>query len=138
MAKAWVRLDKAAEDAGAKPLSPTVWEYPATGGILAGSVIAIVKEHEGARAVKETAEGRNVIVYTLEEVVQMICADHLSLTVKQTFPGAEIVPTRQKVKDPFETPLYDTDEGIFDTTAPIDSVQGFEPKVQELNDDVPF
>jgi hypothetical protein len=84
MRKAWVALDKAATEAGAKPLSPEVWEctLPET-----GEVVAIVHTEAEASAVC-----RHCRVFTLAEIAQLIAAlGDTVLGIKQAFPGAEII-----------------------------------------------
>jgi hypothetical protein len=91
MERAWKALDAAAIAAGAKPLSPTVWEtaLPST-----GEIVAIVRTAEEASAV---AHERNGAVYTLAEVAVAIDAIHDDIrAVKQTFPGAAVKAVRHR------------------------------------------
>jgi hypothetical protein len=91
MERAWKALDAAALAAGAKPLSPTVWEttLPST-----GEIVAIVRTAEEASAI---ARDRNGAVYTLAEVAVAIDAfgDQVRAT-KATFPGAEVKAVRSR------------------------------------------
>ena len=119
MVKAWQALDKAATAAGAQVLDPAVWEV----ALEDGTVATIVREPQLVNRV--LAEGRRVDVYTLEEIGHMISAFPAVALAKKEFPGAKVTRTKQEVRDPLETPVG-TEEGIFDTSPPIDGVQGFD------------
>lgn len=130
MVVAWNALDKAATAAGAQELDPEVWEV----ALRDGTVAAIVREPWLINRI--SAEGRRVNAYTLEEVAMMISAFPDLINVKKHFPGAEITPTKTQVRDPLETPVgLPTDEGIFDTTPPIDGIEGFD---WTTGDSMPF
>jgi hypothetical protein len=91
MERAWKALDAAALAAGAKPLSPTVWEValPST-----GEIVAIVRTAEEASAI---ARDRNGAVYTLAEVAVAIDAFGAEVrATKATFPGAEVKAVRSR------------------------------------------
>lgn len=120
MAVAWRALDKAATAAGAQVLDPEVWEVT----LHDGAVATIVKDPQLVNRV--IASGRKVQVYTLDEIANMISAFPEVCKAKEVFPGAEVTQTRTRVHDPLRTAIGDDLEGIFDTTAPIDAVQGFE------------
>jgi hypothetical protein len=89
MRRAWAALDRAAHEAGAKPLAPEVWEcvLPST-----GEIISLVRTPEEAHHVAR--EGR---VFTVAEIAILIEAlgDDV-LTVKQKFPGAAVTGIRRK------------------------------------------
>jgi len=91
MERAWKALDAAALAAGARPLSPTVWEVtlPST-----GEIVAIVRTAEEASAI---ARDRKGAVYTLAEVAVAIDAfgDEVRAT-KAAFPGAEVTAVRSR------------------------------------------
>jgi len=91
MERAWKALDAAALAAGAKPLSPTVWEaaLPST-----GEIVAIVRTAEEASAI---ARDRKGAVYTLAEVA--VALDAFGEQVRATkaaFPGAEVTAVRSR------------------------------------------
>ena len=132
MITAYNALDAAATAAKAAPVDAKVWEIAVPSGILKGSVLAIVKNDEALP--KVAAEGRNVIVVTLDEVARIIGYDHDTLMVKQTFPGAQIEAAKAPV-DPMRPSLVMMEEGIPDIKAPIDAVAGFD---WENGDKVPF
>ena len=132
MATAYNALDAAATASKAAPVDAQVWEVAVPSGILKGSVLAIVKNDEALP--KVAAEGRNVIVVTLDEVARIIGYDHDTLMVKQTFPGAQIEAAKAPV-DPMRPSLMMEEEGIPDIKAPIDAVAAFD---WEQGDAVPF
>lgn len=94
MVKAWEVLDRSAITAGKLPLDLSVWEVAIDGGRVA----AIVRDGCEARAVN--AEGRQVVVYTLEEVGRLLAAYPAIAQAKATFPGATITEIRRTVDDP--------------------------------------
>jgi hypothetical protein len=101
MVKAWMALDRAAESAGALKLAPQVWEVP----LADGSVAAIVPDDPSAKSV--IAEGRQLVVYTLEEIARLLSA-HLHIAkAKQVFPGATVISARRSVEDPLNA-VWDT------------------------------
>ena len=129
MAKAWVALDKAAEAAGAQVLDPAIWEVC----LEDGTVATIVREPHLANRI--LAEGRKINVYTLEEIANLISAFNDVLLAKKEFPGAVVTRTKTGVRDPLQSPLgVMQEEGIFDSGAPIDGVEGWE----KLDDAIPF
>ena len=129
MAKAWRALDKAAEASGAQVLDPAIWEVC----LEDGTVATIVKDPSQCNRI--LSEGRRINVYTLEEIAHMISAFPEIAKVKQEFPGATVTKTKTRVEDPLQSPLGATqEEGIFDASAPIDNVQGWDKD----GDDIPF
>lgn len=90
MGRAWAALDRAAIDAGAKPLSPDVWEIP----LADGSVAALVRT--SAEAGKLAREGRAMTVWTVEELANVIDSQQLINRAKAVFKGAAVVQIRHK------------------------------------------
>jgi len=131
MVTAYRALDAAAKASAAPPVNDSVWEVGIPTGILEGSVLAVVKNDEAMA--KVVAEGRNVIVMTLDEVARYIGQDRDLLEIKKTFPGAQ-VKRAEMPRDPVTPSLAEWDEGMPDVKAPIDGVIDF----GELNDDLPF
>jgi hypothetical protein len=89
MKRAWSALDRAAQDAGEKPLTPEVWEcvLPSTGEVVS-LVRTTVEAHHVARECR---------VFTIEEVAILIDAlDDGVLNIKQKFPGATVTGIRRK------------------------------------------
>ena len=93
MARAWQVLDKAAAEAGYRPLSPEVWEavLPST-----GEVVALVRtEAEACHLVRRQR------VFTLGEIARLIDGlPEAVLAAKQLFPGAEVTAVRQRKPEP--------------------------------------
>lgn len=106
MVNAWQALDRAAEAAGKQPLAPTVWEV----GLEDGSVAAIVPDDAQAHAV--VGEGRQLAVYTLEEIGRLLSNYPEIAKAKLVFPGATITRVSRSVEDPLKA--------ISDTDLPID------------------
>ena len=94
MAKAWTALDGAAKAADKAPLSPLAWETP----LADGTVVALVRSPEEAHAV--VREGRQMVVYTMEEIGRMLDNYQAVTKVKEAFPGATVTVIRQSVEDP--------------------------------------
>lgn len=84
MTKGYAALDAAAEEAGARPVAPWVWEVP----LADGSVAALVQTD--AEASKVIADGRYVRVFTAQEVANLLdmIPEALQLA-KAEFPGAK-------------------------------------------------
>jgi hypothetical protein len=107
MVKGWLALDAAATAAGKERLSPMVWEVPLGSDL---GLAAIVPSDEHAAAVR--AEGRQVTVYTLEEIARFLVVYPELARAKAKFPGAEVVAVRKSVDDPLNA--------IADSDAPLD------------------
>lgn len=89
MRRAWAALDRAADEAGAKPLAPEVWEcvLPST-----GEIISLVRSEEEAHHI-----ARESRVFTVTEIAILIEAlGEGVLAVKQKFPGAAVTGIRRK------------------------------------------
>jgi len=96
MLVAWRTLDTAAETAGAKPISPQVWEV----ALPDGSVAAIVQDTAEAHAV--VAEGRQVAVYSLDEIGRMLATYPGVLKAKRIWPGATVTRVDKTIGDPLD------------------------------------
>lgn len=107
MVNAWGALDRAATDAGKQPLAPAVWEV----ALADGRVAAIVRTDHDAAAVR--ADGREVVVYTLEEVGRFLGAYPDVAVAKQVFPGATVTEIRRTVEDPLRA-IPDTGDDLDD------------------------
>lgn len=87
MKRAWKALSDAAAEAGHRPLRPEVWEVL----LPDGSVAAIVRTNDEAAHV--IASGRQIAVYTLAEVANIIDALPEALAIaKVVFPGSKVLP----------------------------------------------
>lgn len=111
MVKAWLTLDREASAAGKAPLAPQVWEIALAGGCVA----AIVPSDEHARHVN--AEGRQVAVYTLDEIGRLLSNYPDLAKVKLAFPGATVTSVRRSIDDPLDA--------VHDTSRPLDDEIGF-------------
>jgi hypothetical protein len=100
MIRGWKALDQAATAAGAQPLAPVVWEATKQDG----TVVALVRTYAEMDAV--AAEGRDVEVWTLDEIVRVAEAAKMPSGVKEHFPGAKVVEAGIK------TPAPDLDDPI--------------------------
>jgi hypothetical protein len=112
MVNAWLALDRTATEAGKQPLPPAVWEI----ALGDGSVAAIVPDH--ARAAMVNGEGRQVAVYTLDEIARLLTNYPEVAKAKLVFPGATVTEVRRSVSDPLSE-VWDTKEDLND---PIDDV----------------
>ena len=88
MLRAYRYADNEATEAKASPMQPEVWEV----ALPDGEVVALVRDTPTAHAV--LAEGRQVAVYTLDEVAHLISHYQMIKAAKMTFPGAVVVATR--------------------------------------------
>jgi hypothetical protein len=119
MCAAWRKLDQAATEAGAKPLSPEIWELT----LADGTVAAIVPDNAHAHAViadPQYRSGRKLAVYTLDEIGRMLDDYRAVSQAKLTFPGAEVTAVRRPTGDPLDA--------IVDTHPHLDA---------PMNDDMP-
>lgn len=107
MITAWRTLDRVAAAAGQTPLAPQVWEVR----LKDGTVAAIVPDFFEAHAV--VAQGRAVVVYSLEEIGRLLEAYHVVIKAKQAFPGATVTEVRRPNGDPLNA-IIDTKPGLDD------------------------
>ena len=114
MAKAWRALDDAAEGWGATKLAPEVLELAMPDGVT----VALVPDKSHAKAV--IAEGREVIVWSHDELVTILQHYREVNDVKATWPGASVsgIATanraiRREIPDPLDN-VVDTDVELDD------------------------
>jgi hypothetical protein len=107
MVNAWLALDHAATSNGRQPVDPSVWEI----ALGDGTVAAIVPDHACAALV--TAEGRQVAVYTLDEIARILTVYPEVSKAKVVFPGATVTAVRRSVNDPLSE-VWDTKEELDD------------------------
>ena len=101
MRNAWLKLAQLAEDAGQRPLERDVWET----AMPDGTVLAIVRTAPEAFGLAEAA-GRQVRVYTLEEIARLVASLPEVSEIKRVFPGATITAVREPL-DPLLGDLTD-------------------------------
>ena len=94
MIAAWRALDRQATEKGADSLAPEVWEV----ALPDGRVAALVRDNGDAWRV--TANGRYVVVYTVEEIGRLIHAMPTVMSIKETFKGATVTKSRVSITDP--------------------------------------
>ena len=93
---AWKALDRAAEAAGASGLATGVWEV----ALPDGTVAAIVQDHADIKNVIQ--EGRQLVIYTLDEIGVMLGNYREVVQVKDVFPGARVEAIRHTIDDPLD------------------------------------
>jgi hypothetical protein len=106
---AWDFMDREAASLGASELSPVVWEARTP----CGTVIAVVRTAAEAHAVAR--EGRDVRIYTMEELARILPQFFLVNQIKDAFPAAKVDRVIQKgegfadawASDSWTTELYE-------------------------------
>lgn len=88
MQRGWQALEDAASEAGHRPVAPFIWEVVLKDGTVAAFV------QTAAEASKVIADGRHVVVWTVEEVANILNAIPEFLNKAKTeFPGSKIIGT---------------------------------------------
>lgn len=115
MVNAWTALDRAAEAAGCSKLDPQVIEVAVTDPKAtdhdSGFVAAIVPDAGHAHLVK--ADGRKVVVYTLDEIARMLGEWRRIADAKVIFPGVMVTKVRRTIDDPLDS-IHDSDGPLDD------------------------
>ena len=104
MRTAYYALDGAAKASGASPIDAEVMEI----ALITGTVLAIVGEPDDARRAYARADGRKMVVYTLEEIAHLVADYDLVLKAKEIFPGATVTKVRRHVPDPLDVIAHPT------------------------------
>jgi hypothetical protein len=117
MVTAWRTVERAADQAGAMPINPQVWETT----LSDGTVVGIVRDIADAHAAMP--EGRKMAIYTLEEVAKLLEANSLVTVAKAAFPGATVEKATPMPSDPLNA--------FSDSRAELD-------KVWDEGDELPF
>jgi hypothetical protein len=115
MVKAWLALSEAARKAKAEPVHSEVWETTFSDGTVAALVRSSAEAH------KVIADGRKVVVYTLDEVKTLLEGSRLVSVVKQSFPGATVERASVSPGDPlnaFSDSRRPIDEPFYDDELP--------------------
>jgi hypothetical protein len=94
MVNAWKALDRAAEAADASKLEPGVWEV----ALADGTVAVILRDRADLPLL--AGEGRQFVVYTLDEIAVMLGNYREVVKVKEAFPGAKVEAIRRTIDDP--------------------------------------
>lgn len=97
MQRAWAALGAKARENGHTPLEPDIWEAV----LQDGSIACIVRTN--ADASKVIRDGRALNVWTLDEVARAIdLMPEMVRSVKETFPGATVLPAKERARGRFE------------------------------------
>ena len=104
MRTALYALDGAAKASGASPIDAEIMEI----ALASGTVLAIVGEPDDARRAFARADGRRMIVYTLEEVATILSGYPSVNATKQVWPGATVTKVRRHVPDPLDVIAHPT------------------------------
>ncbi len=115
MIKAWQAADRVATETAQARLASGVLEI----ALANGRVLALARS--ASEAATYDAGGRDVELWTLEEVARMVEGGHFIQSVKRSFPGATVVAVRSSIDDPLLR-LPDSRAGLTDN----------------LDDDIPF
>lgn len=105
MIKAWQALDRAATESGYEPLPPLWLEHK----LEDGKIVAIANCDTGSKEAKKNLDGRDVIVYNIQDAAAIIASfwdretDAIAKAVQEQFPGARITAARRK--EPLEDEL---------------------------------
>lgn len=89
MERAYAKLEELAVAAGASPSPPDQWEFETPEGL-------VVLIRDKRRIPQVDLNGRAAAIWSLDEVASVICAHPVLASVKQQFPGSEIVHIRPK------------------------------------------
>lgn len=90
MLRAYDKLDALAVEAGHKPADPDVWEFQ-----VYGQTIALVRDIADVGRVD--TKGRDVQVWSVDEIGNVIRAASIVVEAKHHFPGAEVQSVRPPV-----------------------------------------
>jgi len=104
MRTALYALDGAAKASGASPLDAEIMET----SLDSGTVLAIVGDPDDARRAFARADGRRMIVYTLEEVAKILSGYPSVNATKQVWPGATVTKVTRHVPDPLDVIAHPT------------------------------
>lgn len=85
MQRAYAKLESLALEAGYQPMPPEQWEFQ----LPDGSVVILVRDK--ARICQADTGGRQVSVWSVDEIVSILTNYPALSKMKEAFPGAEIV-----------------------------------------------
>ena len=119
MVKAWQALDRAASESGLIPQAPQVWDIEAPSGLL----YVFARNRDDAKA--HQREGREVRMFSLEEVVAILDAQEALQSAKGSFVGCEVVRVAGGA-------VGDVLDDIWDSSVAVDD------PLDDPVDDIPF
>lgn len=92
--RGYAALEAAALQAGHKPLEGRFWDAP----MADGRVLCIAPDHHEAGKVARQRKGDNVLVYSVEEIANILATSEAAKAVgivKAAFPGATVTGSRR-------------------------------------------
>ena len=92
IAQAVRAMEAEATSLGHQPLAPTAWEAP----LADGRVLVVTRTFAEAHALSAAQDGRERVVWTMEELANVLPTLEITYQVKTTFPGARVRSTVQR------------------------------------------
>jgi len=92
--RGYAALETAALEAGHKPLQGRFWDAP----MADGRVLCVCPDHHEAGEVARQRKGDNVLVYSVEEIANILATNEAAKAVdivKAAFPGATVTGSRK-------------------------------------------
>jgi len=92
--RGYAALETAALSAGHKPLEGRFWDAP----MADGRVLCVCPDHHEAGEVARQRKGENVLVYSVEEIANLLATNEAAKAVdivKAAFPGATVTGSRK-------------------------------------------
>jgi hypothetical protein len=92
--RGYAALEAAALEAGHKPLEGRFWDAP----MPDGRVLCVCPDHHEAGKVAQQRKGENVLVYSVEEIANILATNEAAKAVdivKAAFPGATVTGSRK-------------------------------------------
>jgi hypothetical protein len=92
IAQAIRAMEAEAEAAGHQPLTPTAWEA----ALADGRVLVVTRTFAEAHALQGASDGRERVVWTMEELANVLPTLEVTYDAKVHFPGARVKSTVQR------------------------------------------
>lgn len=95
IAQAIRAMETEAEALGYQPLAPTAWEAP----LADGRVLVVTRTFAEAHALgapSQASDGRERVVWTMEELANVLPTLEITYAAKVAFPGAKVTPLPKK------------------------------------------
>lgn len=92
IAQALRAMEAEAEAAGHAPLSPVAWEAP----LADGRVLVVTRTFAEAHALQGSSDGRERVVWTMEELANVLPQLEQIQLAKICFPGARVQPLTKR------------------------------------------
>ena len=94
IAQAILAMEEEAEERGHQPMSPTCWEAPMAGG----RVLVVTRTFAEASALQASSDGRERVVWTMEELANVMPRLEEINAIKNVFPGARVQSSVKKTE----------------------------------------